>query len=172
MADFLRSDAPQILRKWQIACLAICWSCGLILGLFLYADVGFLYGGDFSAAMQRPLKLAGLLVCVYGPLLLSLYCVFTSRCILLYAICFVKACVSCLFLCCALGSFGSGGWIVWVLTLLPDGIGNAMLLVFCFRHIHNPGLFRWTELFWYGLCGIVAVALQMFLLEPIFRGVI
>lgn len=146
--------------------LSAVWTMGLMSGVFLLSCVR-----DSAPALMRPavygqVSIVGLLGGILLPFLISWIATSLSMLWLLYAVCFFRAA---LFGFCALGislGFGSAGWLVGLLVLLPDALTMPALFWFCLRRLNGGGRAWVRDAGICCICIAVAGAVEICLAAP------
>ena len=101
-------------------CLAMCAALGTVFGVFFAATMGDSYIQLMRTAVARPVSIAGSLVAVCVPYLISFLVISMSRPGLIYMVCTVRFIV---FASVAWGisqAYGTAGWLIRLLFQFPD----------------------------------------------------
>ena len=172
MARFLFPDLSKSIRKWGIVSLAFCWIFGLIFGVRLNSDAGAVLDSMMPGALRCPLSIVSLLISVFLPLLFSAFAVYIHQPFLLALICFFKALVLSFVSCGFFSVYGNGGWILWLVVLFHDILGSALVLAFSLGHMNTADSLRVWDVCTYLVIGLLAVAAEYCVFEPLLAELI
>lgn len=171
MARLLHRNFPHLFRKWNSVLLALYWCAGLIFG-----GIGFRCTGNSFLSLMRmvpggPVSIVSLLTSLLLPFLFSAFAVSCSMPRLLYGVCFFRAFLFSFVSCGTAAAFGSAGWLVWLIFMLPDVVCAAVLYLYCLRHISGHRRFSGLEA---GVCMMTAAmlgSLDYFYISPFLAGI-
>ena len=148
-----------------VVILALCWLTGFFLGAY-FASVSF---SQFTPMMctlfLHRVSIVGTLAVFLFPLLLSAVLAHYSAHMLLCLFAFLKAFCFSFSSCCILFCFGTAGWLLQTLLMLPNTVLMIVLLWFWFRFLIGVGsLVNDT-----GICCIIIVGtacINHYILSP------
>lgn len=146
MARFLLRISDCLSRKYSVIFLAFIWCVGLA-----YGSLSHLYAGDFfvslmRTAIVRPVSIVNLLAVSLLPFLFSAVAVFLSSRFLICCVCYIKAWLfgfvsaGCFF------SFGTAGWLVWLMVCFRDMLCLVILWLYWLHHYDRSDTFRISTL--------------------------
>ena len=142
---------------YRIPLLVVCWLLGLCAGIFITATFSPIPVSLMRATLWGHVSIVGAVVVLSFPLIIS---AIASACMwswLFYLIAVFKSfslgyVASCLYL-----SFGSAGWLMCILVLLPDFCVSSALLCFLCRRLLYGKRLLWNDCL-LGAVTIVAVS--------------
>lgn len=120
MARFLLRISDQNQRKYPIFVLAFIWCSGIIFGVGSYLYAGDSFASLMRMAAGRNVSIVNLLISSMLPFLFSAFAVYLHCPQLLAVLCFLKAWLFGFVSCGVLTSFGSAGWLVWLMMMFSD----------------------------------------------------
>lgn len=120
MARFLLRISDRNQRKYPILILAFTWCFGILNGIGSYIYAGDSFVSLMRMAADRDVSIVNLLISSILPLLFSAFAVYLHSPQLLAVLCFLKAWLFGFVSCGVLASFGSAGWLVWLMMMFSD----------------------------------------------------
>lgn len=121
------------------------WFLGIVAGYVLHGIAGFTFQPWMRGIFSSSVSIVGLLRIAFLPFLFSAFAVFICLPGLLYPICFVKSLV---FSAVSFGlwnSFGSAGWLVWLLLMFTDVMSLPVLYWYSRRYVSGLRSFSGAE---------------------------
>lgn len=126
-------------RKYRRIVLAFFWIFGLFGGFFYFLSAAPSTASVMSGYFRIPVSIVRLLVWNLLPCVFSAAAVLLSAPWLLILICFGKAFLFAYVSLCFACTFGSAGWLIWLLVMLPDLLTLPLLYFYWLRHFSCAG---------------------------------
>ena len=154
MGRFLHLNLSNTRCNVSVVYLAYSFLLGLVFGSLISSGSGFSSVSLMRAAPCGSMSIVGLFTVSMLPLLISAFAVFTSQIWLLIPLAFLESfCFSYVGIG-ILAGFGSAGWLVCLLMMLPEGLLMGGLWWFWQRCLNDRG-FRSGLLVFVVSCGII-----------------
>lgn len=166
MARFLHHDFSRLSCSFRVIILALFWILGLICGIVLFLLSELFQFISIQNALSGPVTFFRLLCIVFAPFLLSVLAVYVRKTGFLFITAFLKAFVFSIIAMAIRVSFGSAGWLVFVLLMFTDLMSLPLLLFYWIRNLSGESTHAFVECLTFISIGFLICCIDYSMIVP------
>ena len=161
------SANPQFRTVWHIAILLSCLFLGFIFGCSIYEPT---YLSMMRSALDLPVSIVGVFVCIYCPLLCTFFSFTANKPIVIYIVCFIKAAGLGFSYFLVSRLFTSASWLIRLLFLFSDSFNLFMLFSLWMMYFLNHSAVNRSSYYTIVLLATLIIFIDFIIVFPVIQG--
>ena len=150
------------------SCYLLCgmWFLGLVFGCYFSVLLEPYFLSLMHSYLIQPVSIVGLCACIFFPLLLTYFSLFTDRTVLILAVCFSKALAFAFSASLIIRYFGEAGWLMQCLVLFSDTCYSLVLMALWLYCLQALALAKYKSLCVCSILALLIAATDYYIISP------